>query len=146
MEIDVPAQATLISPTISPTLTVEPSPDSQNPSPSPEPTNGQGSNELPRENRLGAIGLVFGALGLAVVGGAGYASVIRQEIPEELRLRCILIPLIGGLLGYNYLAIGLPGASSLLSVMGPFSGFIIAIISGTSAFVFNQIWCQYRIK
>jgi len=146
VDVDVPAQATLISPTIIPTLTLEPSPDSQNPTPTSETPTGQESGDSPSENQLGFIGLMFGALGLAVITGAGYASVNRQNIPDEIRLRSILMPIIGGLLGYNYLALGLPGASSLLAVMGPFSGFIIAIITGASAFVFTQIWCQNRTK
>jgi beta-N-acetylhexosaminidase len=146
VDTDVPAQATLISPTISPTLTLEPSPDSQTPNPTSDPPTGQESGEATSENQLGFIGLMFGALGLAVVAGAGYANVNRQEIPDEIRSRCILMPIIGGLLGYNYLALDLPGASSLFGVMGPFSGFIITIITGASAFVFAQIWCQKRIK
>ncbi|TET98269.1 MAG: hypothetical protein E3J30_07215 [Anaerolineales bacterium] len=146
VEVGVPAQATLISPTISPTLTVEPSPDSQNPTPTSEAPNGQDSGEATSKDQLGFIGLIFGALGLAVVAGAGYASVNRQEIPDEMRIRCILMPIIGGLLGYNYLALDLPGTTSLFGVIGPFSGFLIVIITGASAFVFTQIWCQKRIK
>ncbi|MES0338600.1 MAG: glycoside hydrolase family 3 N-terminal domain-containing protein [Anaerolineales bacterium] len=142
VDVDVPAQATLISPTLSPTLTVEPSPETNDPTPTSGPQTGGDSGEIPGENQLGFVGLVFGALGLAVVGGAGYATVIRQNIPEAIRIRCILLPIVGGLLGYNYLALDLPGASSLLSATGPFSGFIVAIITGASAFVFTQIWCQ----
>ena len=142
VDVDVPAQATLISPTLSPTLTIEPSPEASDPTPTSGPQTGGVSGENPGENQLGFVGLMFGALGLAVVGGAGYASVIRQEIPEEIRLRCILLPIVGGLLGYNYLALDLPGASSLLNALGPFSGFVVAIITGASAFVFTQIWCQ----
>jgi beta-N-acetylhexosaminidase len=142
VDVDVPAQATLISPTLSPTLTVEPSPETNDPTPTSGPQTGGDSGEGPGEYQLGFAGLIFGALGLAVVGGAGYATVIRQNIPEAIRLRCILLPIVGGLLGYNYLALDLPGASSLLGAMGPFSGFIVAIITGASAFVFTQIWCQ----
>jgi len=145
VDVDVPAQATLISPTLSPTLTIEPSPETSDPTPTSGPQNGGDSGEIPGENQLGFVGLVFGALGLAVVGGAGYATVIRQNIPEEIRLRCVLLPIVGGLLGYNYLALDLPGASSLISAMGPFSGFIVAIITGASAFVFTQIWCQKHL-
>ncbi len=145
VDVDVPAQATLISPTLSPTLTVEPSPESSDPTPTSGPQTGGDSGEIPGENQLGFVGLMFGALGLAVVGGAGYATVIRQNFPEEIRLRCVLLPIVGGLLGYNYLALDLPGASNLLSAMGPFSGFIVAIITGASAFVFTQIWCQKHL-
>jgi beta-N-acetylhexosaminidase len=145
VDVDVPAQATLISPTLSPTLTVEPSPESSDPTPTSGPQTGGDSGEIPGENQLGFVGLMFGALGLAVVGGAGYATVIRQNIPEEIRLRCVLLPIVGGLLGYNYLALDLPGASILLSAMGPFAGFIVAIITGASALVFTQIWCQKRL-
>jgi len=145
VDVDVPAQATLISPTLSPTLTVEPSPETNDPTPTSGPQAGGDSEEIPGENQLGFAGLVFGALGLAVVGGAGYATVIRQNIPEAIRIRCILLPIVGGLLGYNYLALDLPGASSLLSATGPFSGFIVAIITGASAFVFTQIWCQKHL-
>jgi len=142
VDVDVPAQATLISPTLSPTLTIEPSPETNDPTPTSGPQTGEDSGDIPGENQLGFVGLMFGALGLAVVGGAGYATVIRQNIPEAIRIRCILLPIVGGLLGYNYLALDLPGASSLLSEMGPFSGFIVVIITGASAFVFTQIWCQ----
>ena len=145
VDVDVPAQATLISPTLSPTLTIEPSPETSEPTPTSGPQTGGDSGEIPSEYQLGFVGLVFGALGLAVVGGAGYATVIRQNFPEEIRLRCVLLPIVGGLLGYNYLALDLPGASSLLSAMGPFSGFIVAIITGASAFVFTQIWCQKHL-
>jgi beta-N-acetylhexosaminidase len=145
VDVDVPAQATLISPTLSPTLTIEPSPETNDPTPTSGPQTDGDSGEIPGENQLGFVGIIFGALGLAVVGGAGYATVIRQNIPEEIRLRCVLLPIVGGLLGYNYLALDLPGASGLLSAMGPFSGFIVAIITGASAFVFTQIWCQKHI-
>ena len=147
VELDVPAQPTLISPTISPTLTAEPSPESNNLTPTSELTNGQGgSDEIPPASQLGISGLIFGALGLAVIGGVGYASAIRQEIPKRIRLRCILLPIIGSLAGYNYLAVELPGATVLLDLMGPFSGFIITIISGASALVLTQIWCQGQVK
>ena len=145
VDVDVPAQATLISPTLSPTLTIEPSPETNDPTPTSGPQTGEDSGDIPGESQLGIVGLMFGALGLAVVGGAGYATVIRQNVPEEIRTRCILLPIVGGLLGYNYLALYLPGASSLLSAMGPFSGFIVAIITGASAFVFTQIWCQKHL-
>ncbi len=145
VDVDVPAQATLISPTLSPTLTIESSPETNDPTPTSGPQTDGDSGEIPGENQLGFVGLIFGALGLAVVGGAGYATVTRQNIPEEIRLRCVLLPIVGGLLGYNYLALDLPGASGLLSAMGPFSGFIVAIITGASAFVFTQIWCQKHI-
>ena len=145
VDVDVPPQATLISPTLSPTLTIEPSPETNDPTPTSGPHSGEESGDIPGENQLGFVGLLFGALGLAVVGGAGYATVIRQNMPEEIRIRCILLPIVAGLLGYNYLALYLPGASSLLSAMGPFSGFIVAIITGASAFVFTQIWCQKHL-
>ncbi len=135
----------MISPTLSPTLTIESSPETNDPTPTSGPQTDGDSGEIPGENQLGFVGLIFGALGLAVVGGAGYATVTRQNIPEEIRLRCVLLPIVGGLLGYNYLALDLPGASGLLSAMGPFSGFIVAIITGASAFVFTQIWCQKHI-
>ena len=139
VDVDIPAQATLISPTLSPTLTAEPSSDSQEPSPSPEPIEGGTGAAQPGAN-IGVIGLIFGALGLAVVGGLGYASVSRQRIADDYRIRFVLLPIIGGLMGYNYLALDLPGAEKILDLVGPFAGFIVATIAGGLVLMLLIAW------
>ena len=75
--------------------------------------------------------------GLLGMSWLGY----RWAGPQEPgRVRTVLLILIGGLVGYNYLALGLPGGQELLASLGIFAGLIISALGGLIGGVGGYYW------
>jgi beta-N-acetylhexosaminidase len=93
-----PRPTTTASPTPSPTLTPSPTPS---PTPTPEPI-----------NRVQDRDFFMMCLGLIAAMAAGYrlGALGNGDAPPTRRVRVALAGAIGALLGYNYFALGLPGA------------------------------------
>jgi hypothetical protein len=73
--------------------------------------------------------LFYLGVGLFVTGGVGYA-VARNESNNLNRIvRCVLWGLAGGLVAYNYFALGLPGASWLVA-LGVWAGLLTTLAGG----------------
>lgn len=106
---DLLAIATPISPTIEPTVTLQPTTTTSLPTPTTVVGAGTSSQEETPVD-MGAIDLLLGILGVAIVAGVGYMSADRRDAPLSSRVRNTLLPIICGLVGYNYLALNLPEA------------------------------------
>ena len=76
---------------------------------------------------MGFVHLLFGLLSVAMVGGVGYLMTERGSATLNARVRFTLLPVIGGLVGYNYLALNLPGSEVLLQSMGVVAGMVGSI-------------------
>ena len=84
----------------------------------------------------------LGILGVIFSGGYGYAlSNQSDEAGLEMKVRCILLPVVGSLIGYNYVALGFPGSRALLSALGIFAGLVTAIMLGVICLIGVKIWC-----
>ena len=126
---DLLAIATPISPTIEPTVTLQPTTTTSLPT----PTTVVGLGTISQEETpvdMGAIDLLLGMLGVAIVAGVGYMSADRRNAPLSSRVRNTLLPIICGLVGYNYLALNLPGSSVLLQSIGALAGMAFALTAG----------------
>jgi hypothetical protein len=56
------------------------------------------------------------------------------------RVKILLVTVIGSLIGYNYLALGLPGSSFVFTELGRAAGVILSIAGGTVAFLILMVW------
>jgi beta-N-acetylhexosaminidase len=121
----VPAFVTVIAPTPFPT---EPTTPTEAPvAAEPTPT-----TPLESEEASQASGPGFGSfiLGMALIGmAAGIGERIGLSSPGEAppRVRRILAMAIGGLVAFNYVALGLPGAAALMGLLGWLAGPLAAL-------------------
>ncbi|MGD8822941.1 MAG: hypothetical protein PVG63_07545, partial [Anaerolineales bacterium] len=83
---------------------------------------------------------LFGMFGVLVVGTVGYYLSSRTRPTRRRQVRCTLIALLCGLLGYNYLALQLPGSDRLYSMIAPFAGFVMAVVSGLAGIILTYSW------
>jgi beta-N-acetylhexosaminidase len=129
-ETPTATQTPTATPSATPTLIPSPTPEPE-PEPSPE--------EDPSESVIDEAQMLLGfGLGLIFAGGAGYA-VGRTDYSELVsRVRCILFGIIGALVAYNYLALGLPGAS-WLEPLGGWAAFLITLFGGTVGILLYRI-------
>jgi hypothetical protein len=77
-----------------------------------------------------------------VVGSSGYVAASRFSESSEYRFRCTLVPVIGALIGYNVIALSLPGANQILAVAGVYSGLIVGLIGGLMGLIIALYWCR----
>jgi beta-N-acetylhexosaminidase len=119
-----------------PTPELPPTPPGPTPEPSPEPTQtplpeGAAQGEGARPMPIGLGGLVLGLAGVGIVAGSAFVVAGRTRLLRGLRVRWALLGMIGGLLGYDYLALRLPGSEPLWNGLGIAAGAIMAVITGT---------------
>lgn len=81
----------------------------------PGPASTPGPESGPIRSNLGSFGLMVLVLALFSGGGVAIASIVYPNAP---RWKVLLGSLIGGLAGYDYIAIGMPGANWLSSIGG----------------------------
>jgi hypothetical protein len=84
----------------------------------------------------------FGLIAVVVVGSSGYVAASRFSDAREYRFRCTLLPVIGALIGYNVIALSLPGTNQILSVTGVYSGLIVGLIGGIIGLIIALYWCR----
>ena len=138
---DLSAMDTPVSPTIEPTVTLQPTTTTSLPTPTTVVGEGTSSQEeMPVD--MGVIDLLLGILGVAIVAGAGYVSADRREASLSSRVRNTLLPIICGLIGYNYLALNFPGTSVLLQSIGVLAGMAFALAAGVVGLIIAQIMYQ----
>jgi hypothetical protein len=126
----MPTITTTQTPTETPTLTPTETP-TPTPSPSPEPTPEVEIQEPPTEPMPHEAQMLVGIMvGLIVTGGTGYfIGRNGNSVRLDQTLRWVLWALAGGLLAYNYFALGLPGADVLTSLEG-WAGLIVTLLGG----------------
>jgi beta-N-acetylhexosaminidase len=140
-QIDVPAQATVISPTPIPTVTSEPTQAPELPTPTPEVGDESlGTIRGSFSSRLGA--LVLGLLATGIASTVGYYTANRnREIRGEV-LRYTLLPAIAALMAYNYLALGLPGSLTFTTGLGGVGVFAVVLIAGAIGLLLAFLWSR----
>ena len=76
------------------------------------------------------------------MGGVGYWGAQRIDVPSFYQIRCVLLPVIGALLGYNYLALNLPGAQAMITDMGAGAPLLFALAVGGVGLAAAYVWCS----
>lgn len=82
--------------------------------------------------------LAVGAIGVAYVG-------VRQAV-ARWGLRWALCGVIGGLLAYNYLAMGLPGSEDLLRQAGTPGVLVVTFVGITLGWGIGWLWKQFSLS
>lgn len=127
----VPAFPTVIAPTSEPTQTVEPSPTAFSATTTPLTTAPNNPADQPNSG-LGAADFILGMLAVGWISWAGG----QMSSPQERNVRKGAIPrqalyaAVGGLIGYNYLALSLPGTRILVGWMGVVATPLAAAVCG----------------
>lgn len=139
----VPIVPELITPTVAPTPNVAATPAAKtlfqtafNP-------------KTPRSASRQAMDILdwlFGMFGVMVVGTGGYYLSGRYRSTRKRQVRCTLVAILCGLIGYNYLALQLPGSDRLYDLITPFSGFIMAVVSGFAGIILSFTWVHDPLK
>lgn len=132
---DIPAFVTRIAPTpIAPLTTPRPAATSTQPAITPTPTEDISGGGLPEDLKSSRVGIADLALAIATVSlgsGGAYLAVIRRRVGGRgNRMRCVLLTVAGGLAGYDYLALGLPGSESLLRGLDGLAGLVVVLVGG----------------
>ncbi len=84
-------------------------------------------------------------IGAVLLAGSGLAIgvLVRQENPE-LGIRLSLLTAIGGLLGYNYYALALPGAEQLRLWMGGWTAALLTWATSLLTLLIGGLWLGRR--
>lgn len=140
ISIEEDAQLAIIIPTPLPTETITPTPeptDTPAPTATPSPPPPTATPDIASEDELGFLirfdelkSLLGMFAGLATVGFVGHTINRRRESTSPIqRIGRLLWGISGGLLLYNYIALGLPGATWFAS-MGELTAPILIIVGG----------------
>jgi len=131
---------TVITPTMEPTATQAPS---ATPDPAtPTPTTGTGEATTPNEDGQ-SVGLA--ELGLALASVAGLAVVGQRMFVRQglAGVRAVLLIVIGGLVGYDYLALGFPGSRELLGSSGVLGALMLTVLGATAGAAGAYVWMRW---
>ncbi|MDX1600593.1 MAG: hypothetical protein R3191_03655, partial [Anaerolineales bacterium] len=123
----VPAFPTVIAPTPLPTETAEPTPTASAVPPTPEQEGEQPEEAAVEREGVRPVDFILGLLGIAMVAGGGYFYTARSRRWGPLRIRALLVATVGGFAFYNYLALGLPGATDVMHALGAFAGPVVGL-------------------
>ena len=142
----VPAFPTVIAPTPFPTDTPAPTPTPgpATPTASAISSGGAGSSGSAAP-RTDVNDLLMGLLGVLMIGAAGYFVGGWALASEDRRVRSALLGAVGGLVGYNYLALGLPGTGAILNGLGMIGGWAMAAVGGVATLGGALVWMRVRI-
>ncbi len=130
---------TVITPTMEPTATQAPS---ATPDPAtPTPVSGSGEAATPSEAGQ-SVGLA--ELGLALASVAGLAAIgqrmfVRQGLGG---VRAVLLIVIGGLVGYDYLALGFPGSRELIGSSGVLGALMLTVLGAAAGAAGAYFWMR----
>jgi beta-N-acetylhexosaminidase len=136
---NMPAFVTVIAPTPVPTLTEEPAAGEATPTPE--------GGSAAATGQGGTRGGGFGALVIGMIGAAGVSFLaFRSGMSSEQtgRGRSALATLVFSLLGYNYVALGFPGATSLVNGLGPWAPGLTGVVAGLIALGCQWLWTVAR--
>jgi beta-N-acetylhexosaminidase len=151
VSINTPTAAPTLTPTESntpspsSTATTAPSPTpshTPNPTATPEPAAPSGADETgslySSSQMLFALGI-----GLFVTGGFGYAVARGRQDSLDHTVRRVLWGLVGGLVAYNYFALGLPGTSWLVN-LNEWAGLVTVLAGGIVALLLYRLPASSR--
>lgn len=98
------------------------------------------------ESEVNLLDLLAGLAGITLAGGV-YFAMGRQRLGDTSGLtRPLLFGAMGGLVAYNYLALGLPGASALLQAMGVLGSLLVTAIGASAGLVGAHAWIHRKQK
>ncbi len=116
------------TPTRLPTLTPTPS---KTPTVTPTATPSSWQALLTRKTQNAPWGeLLFTLIGVALLSGGSYWAIRRRENDLTQALRVALWTAIGGLAGYVYVSLGLPGSEALRAVFSSWASLLLALACG----------------
>ena len=141
INLEIPPESvtsTALPPTQTPTYTYTPTVTPTNTStPSPSPT------ALPvNVSNLGGVDFgdwLAALLIIAMVSGGNY-WIMYNKRGLRWGVRAALLPIIGGLITYTYLAINLPGSDTMTKNMGTWGVLLISIIGASIGVAANFVW------
>lgn len=130
---------TVITPT--PAVTSTPQPTDTPPPPTPTESAGELAQApvSPEPHQVGIGDLALAVPTIAVLAAIGNAVVAP---PDGQGRRLIMLILCGGLLGYNYVALRLPGTQGLLDSLDVFAGVLLSAGGAVLAGVFGYFWSR----
>jgi beta-N-acetylhexosaminidase len=128
---------TVITPTPIPTGTPAPSSTPEQETPTPQANAGIVATPAPSTPSIGLGELALALPAVLVVAVLGYVIIAPDE---PSRTRIILMIVTGGLIGYNYVALGLPGSDELIQSLGMFSGVVMAVLLAAAASLVGYVW------
>ena len=134
----VPAYVTVIAPSPVPTL-----PQAASVTPPPATSTPSSGGGEPGEGARQAVGFsdfLLGMVGIAIVAMSADRFGRRGVGRPGGRVRRLLMIVIGGLAGYNYLAWGLPGSGAIEGWMGWASGPVLAMLGGGLGLAAAWVW------
>jgi beta-N-acetylhexosaminidase len=133
----IPAFVTVIAPTAQPSITPGPTGTATGPTPTAE--SGPGAGTPGASGTPGWGGLLVGLLESAGAGVAAFMLAIRYGLKREESTRWGLAALVGGLAGFDYLVLGLPGSSLLVSQLG-IGATWVGVAAGAMAGAAVMLW------
>lgn len=147
LTFEIPPEAT--TPTPQPntqTSTASPTPTSlptDTPTSTPQPT--AIPINPPDQGNVGFGDWLIALIATVGISGANYWLL---SLKNGLRwaVRAALIPLIGGMITYTYLAVNLPGSTSMMQRMGTWGVFIVVIIGATIGASAVWIWQGVEVR
>jgi len=116
---------TPVPPTATPTATPVPPTPTESPTPAGAPT-----GATPPSGRVSAASLMLMLLGLGGVSMAGFWWGRNGGTSLIGAVRLLLLSWVGGLIGYNYFALDLPGVDALSSLLGTWGSVVLAWTCG----------------
>lgn len=121
---------TVIIPTSAPTAAPTPSitPDQETPTPESDTPGGAPAEQASPSIGLGELALAIP--GVVVAAALGYALIAPAE-PDRTRIGLMIV--VGGLAGYNYVALGFPGSQVVIRSLGLYSGVVMAVVFASAA-------------
>lgn len=125
--------------------TQDPQPSST-PGQSPQPTTNAPGSDLGGGSTFGdatPINLIFGLLGVALVAGVAYFVIPIFGLREHYRTRFVILAIVGALVGYDYIALGLPGSEWIFDQWRQAAGLPVAFASGALSLALALAW-RYR--
>jgi len=137
----VAAFPTVFAPTPLPSNT-PPATDTPGPATATPPDEPPGSSGPVSSGGMGLMVFLGGLLGAVVVGAAGYGIAAPVRLGAS-RIRAGLVAVVGALVGYNFLALGLPGSDWVLKGMGEAGGLLAALVGGLLALAVLWAWARF---
>ncbi len=130
---------TVITPTMEPTATAAPTATAEPATPTPAAGPGAAVRPETEGETVSLAALSLALAGVAGLAGFGYRVFVRQGLAG---VRAVLLMVIGGLIGYDYLALGLPGSQELLGSVGVLGALIPSLLGAVAGGVGAYFWMR----